>query len=253
MLMLQRHIQIINLLNKNIRMTTNDFCKELNVSAGTIRNDLNFLEKEKLLKKFHGGAAILEKHYTIDIDKRNKQNNFEKEIIANEALKLIQDDQCIILDASSTALALAKKLVKFKRLTVITNGIYTMMALKDLPNITVIFIGGIVTKNSACTEGLLGCDLLDKINADISFVSSHGFTLDEGLTDFNLYEVELKKQMLKRSKKCIALLDYTKFENISTASFGNSCDIDLIITDSNTDISIIEKYRNSEVKVIIAK
>lgn len=251
--MLERHIQIINLLNKNIRMTTNALCKKLNVSACTIRNDLNFLEKENLLKKFHGGATILEKHYTMDINKRNKENSFEKEMIANEALKLIQNDQCIILDASSTALVLARKLVKFKRLTVITNGVYTMMALKDLPNITVIFIGGIVTKKSACTEGLLGCDLLDKINADISFISSHGFTLNEGLTDFNLYEVELKKQMIKRSKKCIALLDYTKFENISTASFCKSGDIDLIVTDKNTDNSIIEKYRHSEIKIIIAK
>lgn len=41
-----------------------------------------------------------------------------------------------------------------------------------------------------CTEGLLGCDLLNKINADIAFVSDHGFTLSEVLTDFNIYEVE---------------------------------------------------------------
>ena len=40
-----------------------------------------------------------------------------------------------------------------------------------------------------CTEGLLGCDLLNKINADIAFVSAHGFTLNEVLTDFSIYEI----------------------------------------------------------------
>ncbi|QJA09039.1 DeoR/GlpR transcriptional regulator [Romboutsia sp. CE17] len=253
MLVLERHIKIINLLNKNLRMTTNELCEQLNVSATTIRTDLNFLEKENLIRKFHGGAAIIEQHYTMDIHKRDKQNPIEKEAIANEALKLVQNNQCIILDASSTSLALARKLVNFDRLTVITNGIYTMMALKDIPNITVIFIGGIVTKNSACTEGLLGSDLLDKINADISFVSSHGFTLDEGLTDFNIYEVELKKQMLKRSKKSVALLDYTKFENISTASFGSPSDIDLIITDKNADDTSIMKYRKAGIQIKIVE
>ena len=44
--------KIIELLNKNIRMTTNELCEQLNVSAATIRNDLNFLEKEQLVKNF---------------------------------------------------------------------------------------------------------------------------------------------------------------------------------------------------------
>ena len=252
MLILERHNNIISLLNKNIRMTTNELCQELNVSATTIRNDLNFLENENLIKKFHGGATIEKQSFTIDIDKRDKQNNFEKECIANEALNLIKNGQCIMLDASSTSLALARKLKKFDKLTVITNGIYTMITLKDLPNITVIFIGGIVDKKSACIEGLLGIDLLDKINADISFVSAHGFTLNEGLTDFNLYEVELKKQMLKRSKKCIALLDYTKFEHVSTASFCKHNYIDLIITDKNAEVSTIEKYRKAGISIKIS-
>ena len=253
MLTLDRHNKIIELLNKNIRMTTNELCEQLNVSAATIRNDLNFLEKEQLVKKFHGGAALLNQSNNLEFHKRDKLNNFEKDAIANEAIQLIQNDQCILLDASSTSLALAKKLHIFDRLTVVTNGIYTMLALKDVPNITVIFIGGIVTKNSGCTEGLLGCDLLNKVNADISFISAHGFTLDEGLTDFNIYEVELKKQMLKRSKKLVALLDSTKLEKVSTASFIKSADIDLLITDKKADSLIIEKYRNAGLNVNICQ
>lgn len=253
MLTLERHNEIISLLNKNLRMTTNELCKELNVSATTIRNDLNFLDKQNLIKKFHGGAAIIEKHFTMDIHKRDKENQEEKESIAIEALDLIESGQCIILDASSTSLALARKLHKFEKLTVVTNGIYTMLTLKDMPNVTVIFIGGIATKNSACTEGLLGEGLLNKIHADFAFVSAHGFTLNEGLTDFNIYEVELKKLMLKRSKKSVALLDYTKFDHISTASFGKSNEIDFIITDNKCNESYIKNYRNSGVSVIVSK
>ncbi|SCH50539.1 Glycerol-3-phosphate regulon repressor [uncultured Clostridium sp.] len=253
MLTLERHNQIMELLYKNTRMTTNELCEQLNVSAATIRNDLNFLEKEQLIKKFHGGATLPDQSNNLEFHKRDKINNIEKENIANEALNLIKNDQCILLDASSTSLSLAKKLHIFDRLTVVTNGIYAMLALKDVPNITVIFIGGIVTKNSGCTEGLLGVDLLSKINADISFVSAHGFTLNEGLTDFNIYEVELKKQMLKRSKKSIALLDFSKFENVSTASFCKSNELDLIITDNKADNKALEKYRNAGINITVCE
>ena len=253
MLFIERHNQIMDLLNENKTMTTNELCEQLNVSAATIRNDLNFLEKEQLIKKFHGGATLPEESNNLEFHKRDKVNNLEKESIANEAIKLIKNDQCILLDASSTALALAKKLHIFDRLTVITNGIYAMLALKDIPNITVIFIGGIVTKNSGCTEGLLGSDLLNKINSDISFVSAHGFTLNEGLTDFNIYEVELKKQMLKRSKKTVALLDSSKFETVSTSSFCKSNELDLIITNNTSNHDTIQKYRNSGLEIITSE
>lgn len=253
MITLERHHQIIDLINKNIRMTTSELCEHLNVSPSTIRNDLNFLAKEQVIKKFHGGATLPEENNNnLDFHKRETVNNLEKEKITSEALKLIKNDQCILLDASSTSLALAKKLHIFDRLTVVTNGIYTMMTLKDLPNITVIFIGGIVTKSSGCTEGSLGCDLLNKIHADTAFVSAHGFTVHEGLTDFNIYEVELKKQMLKRSKKTIALLDSSKFENISTACFCKSNEIDLIITEK-CNYDILEKYKSSGINVLVCK
>ena len=102
-----------------------------------------------------------------------------------------------------------------------------------------------------CTEGLLGCDLLNKINADIAFVSAHGFTLNEVLTDFNIYEVELKRQMLKRSKKTIALLDSSKLENVSTVCFCKSSKIDTIITNKFED-SLIEIYSNYGINVIVS-
>lgn len=250
MLLLDRHNQILELLTENNRMTTNELSSFLKVSAATIRSDLNYLEKEGLLKKFHGGAVLIENNNeNVTFGHREQLNIDEKKQITSEAVKLIKNNQCILLDASSTALELSKKLHVFDRLTVVTNGIYTMLALKDLPNITVIFIGGIITKNSGSVEGLLGYDLLKKINADLAFVSAHGFTIETGLTDFNIYESELKKQMLQRAKKTIALLDYSKLENASIASFRQSSEIDLIITDKSADTTAVEKYLKAGINV----
>ncbi|WP_027627585.1 DeoR/GlpR family DNA-binding transcription regulator [Ruminiclostridium cellobioparum] len=257
MLAIERHNRILKLLADNVHITTNELSELLEVSAATIRNDLNKLEKDKLILKTHGGATLLSPamqrpQNIFPFNEREFKNSSEKEAISNMALRHIEEGQCIILDASSTALAVARKLGRFSRLTVITNGIYTMLALKDIPNITVIFIGGIVTKNSGSTEGLLGYDLLNHINADTAFVSAHGFTLKEGLTDFNIYEAELKKQMVLHSRKRIALLDHTKFEHISTASFCFSKDINSVITDEQIDPQLLSQYKNSGINIEVS-
>ncbi len=254
MLAIERKKFIMNYLKEHGNITTNEVCRLLEVSPATARNDLNRMEKEKLILKIHGGASILETESSAvpascAFGERQQVNRVEKEAIAEAAVRLIEDNQCIILDASSTALTLAKKLSRFNRLIVVTNGVYTMLELKDMPNVTVIFIGGIVTKNSGSVEGLLGKELLSHINADYAFVSARGFTLEEGLTDFNIYEAELKKEMLKYSRKCVALLDSSKLETTSTAGFCNAKDVNMIVTDHKAIDEMVIKYQNSGIKV----
>ena len=65
----------------------------------TIRNDLNVLEKEDLIIKFHGEATLPEQSNNLEFHKRDKLNNTEKDTISSESLKLIKSDQCILLDA----------------------------------------------------------------------------------------------------------------------------------------------------------
>lgn len=254
MLAIERKKYILKYLEEHGNVTTNELCSMLSISPATARNDLNKLEKEKLIYKTHGGATLLpsgqpEFQNNFIFDQRQKVNSREKEAISDVALELIEDNQCIILDASSTAVTLAKKLNRFSRLIVVTNGIYTMLELKDNPNITVIFIGGIVTKKSGSTEGLLGAELLQHINADMAFVSARGFRLEEGLTDFNVYEAELKKEMLKHAETCVALMDYTKLETVSTASFCPAQQVDMLITDSKAPEEALERYKQQGIEV----
>lgn len=263
MLAIERYNQILQILGEQRHATTAELCKRLGASPATVRSDLAKLEKEGLLLKAHGGAilpgaqdmppgealAAFTPQSAYSFQTRESQNAAEKQAISLRALKHIEDGQCIILDASSTALTLARRLTRMKKLTVVTNGIYTMLALKDIPGITVILTGGIVTNGSGSIEGLLGSSMLKGINADIGFFSCHGFTLEEGLTDFNLYEIELKKQMLSRCRFKTALVDSSKFEKTSTASFCPCSEIDLLLTDDKGEEGILERYRKGGVNL----
>ena len=60
MLQLERQKQILDYLEKNRKATTNELSEMLEVSATTIRTDLNQMDKEHLLTKTHGGALYLD-------------------------------------------------------------------------------------------------------------------------------------------------------------------------------------------------
>lgn len=173
---------------------------------------------------------------TNQIDKkyedREKKFREEKQRIGLRAFQYIQEGQCILLDASTTCFELAKYLRETKlRLTVVTSGIATAAMLKENPFLTVIIIGGVVRNASNSVEGLLGMELMQKINIDLLFTSAYAFNIKDGLSDFSLYEVELKKVMVSVSNKVIALLDHSKMDKSSIATFALPNEIDLIITD----------------------
>lgn len=249
----ERRARILAILQKQQRATVKELSKTLGVSEATLRTDLNVLEQEGLLIRTHGGAMMddripTEKSFT----ERERRNRQEKILIGRKAFELIENNQCILLDASSTALELARALKQTSmRLTVVTNGISAALELKDNPSITVILIGGTLRVNSVAVEGILGKQILEQIHVDTMFASASGFTIKEGLTDFNVYEVELKKLMVRSADKLVALLDHTKIGKSSIAQFAETSDIDILITDKKTPPEQIEKIEKQNIKVFI--
>ena len=132
------------------------------------------------------------------------------------------------------------------RLTVVTSGINTALELNNNPNITVILLGGIVKKGSHSLEGTLGIDILKQIHIDMMFTSANGFSIESGLTDFSMYEVELKKSMVNAANKVIALLDHTKMNKNSIAAFATTKEINMIITDRQLPDDYVDELTNCE-------
>jgi DeoR/GlpR family transcriptional regulator of sugar metabolism len=248
----ERREKILEILHEKKRVTVKELSEKLEVSEATLRSDLNSMEKEKQLTRTHGGATIEQKIKTENtFSERKKKNQDEKKRIGLKASELVMSGQCIILDASSTALELARTLKETQmRLTVVTNGIASAMELKENPNLTVILLGGLLRVGSVGVEGVLGASLLKQINVDIMFTSAKGFTLGDGLTDFNVYEVELKKLMKDASKRVIALLDHSKMGKVSISPFATSKEIDTIITDTATPEELLDQLTDTDIHVL---
>ncbi|WP_438431821.1 DeoR/GlpR family DNA-binding transcription regulator [Gorillibacterium sp. sgz500922] len=247
----ERRTQLIHYLTENQRASVKELSVRLGVSEATLRTDLNLLEEEGLVRRIHGGAVLVEQaRPEYAYAERERRNQAEKAAIGRKAAELVQDGQCILVDASTTALELAKHLRRLPyRLTVVTSGIYTALELKENPNMHVILIGGVLRMGSGAVEGTLGDDILGKIKVDCLFTSPAGFQIDSGLMDFNLYEVELKRRMVEVSSKVVALLDSSKINVNSIASYADTGRIRTFITDDGAPSDVLDELAGRGIKV----
>ncbi|WP_078392889.1 DeoR/GlpR family DNA-binding transcription regulator [Shouchella patagoniensis] len=241
-----------HLLSKN-RLTVKELSEKMGVSGATLRLDLRKMEEEGLLLRTHGGAVLKETDQDNDTSFSNRviTNVVAKSAIAKKAYTIIKPNTSILLDASSTCLELAKLLKETSmKLTVVTSGIYTAFEMIENPRITTILIGGIVGKSGSTIEGTFGVSMLDHININYFFTSSNGFSFQNGLTDFNIYEVELKKEMVKKAEKIVALVDQSKMNHTSISSFASLEQIDTFISDYQPTEDWINKIQSKGIEYI---
>jgi len=250
----QRREKIMQLLQQSKQIIVKELARELNVSEGTLRTDLKILEEEGLLERTHGGAVPPRSKtsvYEQRIPSRSEMNYEEKRSIGRKAAELVNKGQCILLDASSTVLELARELVNCDYLTVVTNGLEAAMELGRNPRINVILIGGVLRPGSGSVEGVLGRAILEEVHADLFFTSAEGFTVLEGMTDFSLHEAELKKAMAANAAKVVALLDHSKLGRRSIATSVPAKAVHTLITDAKADLSLLRGL--SSVQIVAAE
>ncbi len=228
----ERLDQILKILNEKNSVSVHSLAKQLYVSEPTVRRDLIALEKEGKIKRTYGGAVRAELlNVEVPYYSRFRVDTKQKEIIARSAVSKIKDGQVIFLDASSTAQAVVKYLNKFKNLTVITNGPKTSLMLAE-KQIHSFCTGGQLLENSIAYVGPLAEQFITNFNADIFFFSCRGVSKNGMLTDSSIEESEIRKVMMKHSKKKVFLCASSKFDKEYMYKLANVADVDEIISET---------------------
>lgn len=227
--------------------------ERLGVSQATIRSDLDALAAQNLLTRTHGGAiAASRTGLELSFEVRRRLHTVQKERIAVAAAAMVADGDAILLDASTTALALANQIKGRHELTVLTNGLFIALALLEAPGITILMPGGFVRRDSVSLVGTEGHDMICKYNFQKGFFGAKGITLEEGLTDVNEFEVAIKRDMVARARQVIAIVDSSKWGKVGFASFASIDQVDCVITDEDAPPDMVAALRQAGVNVIIA-
>jgi DeoR family fructose operon transcriptional repressor len=248
----ERHEKILQMLHKDNSVKVSFLVKEFGVSIETIRRDLENLETQGSLKRVHGGAvleAVNSKQLSFTV--RETKYKEEKREIAEKALKYVIEGQSIAMDVSTTNTEFSKILkTKFKKLTVLTNSMEITRELSEMPDYTILFAGGIVRNEELCTIGDLAEHFVSQFHIDTFFMSISGISLNKGLTDYGIGEIQVKKKMLEQAQQGIVLADSSKFDVVSLQKVFDFQQVSRIITDSKLNENVKERYQNEGIEII---
>lgn len=250
-----RRQALLDILRETPDFRVPELATSLEVSEGTIRNDLNALEKKGLLVRVHGGAILNQQDEFTNYSfiRRYQQNASAKHCIAKKAISLVHDGDSIFLDASSTVYYFARELSKLKLLRVITNGFEVARELAQNSTNTVVLIGGIVNNDSSSVTGLLSEHIIEELHIQKAFLSCSGFSLERGMTEIHLAEAQIKRKVIDSTQEVHALVDSSKIGRDDLTSFARPEKIDQLFTEKNLSSDWIERLKNANIKLTICE
>lgn len=243
---------ILEQLTMNEKIEIEQLVETLNVSAMTIRRDLNILEAEEKIIRTHGGAVLNQPLVNeVSFQIKETKHSYQKRKIAQTAVQYIKDHSTILLDSGTTNLEIAKRLKDKHHLTVLTNDIRIAVELMD-SDIKVIVTGGELQNNTGAIFGPLTEQILKNIHVDQFFLGSHAVHMDAGSTAPTFEKASMKQLMIECAETTLLVADSSKFDQKSLAKVCDLSQIDGIITDDGVPTHYIEKLRET-CRVIIAE
>lgn len=224
---IDREKQILEILLKEKRATVQQLAASLYISEPSVRRDLASLEKQNLIKRVHGGAVIEETALSknkIPFLIREYEQSSAKVQIAQKAITLVNDNDVVFLDASTSCYYLIPFLATKRNLTVITNGVKALSKLAEY-DITTFSTGGALVNSCLVLVGEEACSTVESFHADVAFFSCRGVSDDGYLTDIAREENIVRKRMIQNAKRSYLLCATEKF---GKTYYHNLCHKDAI-------------------------
>jgi DeoR/GlpR family transcriptional regulator of sugar metabolism len=249
-----RHEVIVEALQSSGMVEVAALAVRLGVSTVTVRNDLDRLERQQLLRRIRGGAvAIRPARFERPMHVESQRFAAEKQRIAAVAASMIRDGETIILDAGSTTMAIACALSKqLSDVAVVTNAIDIALELERHPGVTVVVTGGTLRPRQLSLVAPFGTVLLKQINADAAFLSCAGIDPVKGFTNSNWAEAEIKQVMIAAASRVVFVADSGKLRHVGTALIAAVDAVDMLVTDAGAPPDILNELRGRGLQVVVA-
>jgi DeoR family transcriptional regulator of aga operon len=250
----ERRRHILDLLERQERLTVEELVKKFGVSAVTIRGDLDALADNGEIVRSHGGAIKTRESFPdIPLNVKETLHHAEKVRIGHAAAQLIRDGETIVLDSGTTTAEIARqiKFLKLKTLTVVTNGLNIAMELANLPHVRVLMIGGLLRQMSYSTVGPHAEQTLRGLNADRLFLGVDALDPDIGLSTPDVLEAQVNALMIRVSREVTAVADSSKFMRRSLSVIASLSEIHRVITDERAEPQTIALLRARGLDVLV--
>ncbi len=250
-----RRKEIVRLLLAQEAITIPELVARFHVSAMTAHRDLDELQARGVLRKVRGGAtAQPSTQYESSLAYRLSVMTQAKQALGRHAVAHVEPGSSILLDDSTTCLAMVPFLAGIPGLTVVTNFLCVVEAVTQMKetDIRLIVVGGTYDPKYHSFLGLVASRALSDLRVDRCFLSVPALDPQDGVFHQEASQVRIKRGMIEVADSSILLVDSSKVPKRALHRIVGLDAFERIIVDRPTDTDSIDALRRSGATVEVA-
>lgn len=231
-----RQAEILEIAERDGKVTVDGLAERFGVTLQTIRRDLTELDQAGHLSRVHGGAMppLGSGSGTSNVayaDRRALQTE-AKARIAQACAAAIPNDCSVFLNIGTSTEAVAERLRTHENLLVVTNNLNVANILSGSPGIEIFVTGGTLRRADGGLIGQLAVDAINKFKFDYAVIGCSALDIDGDVLDFDVQEVGVSQAIIARSRTTYLVADHAKFDRNAPARICSLSDVTGVFTDS---------------------
>ncbi len=180
-----------------------------------------------------------------------------KRAIGRRAAEMVVDGDSIGLDIGTTTLEIVSGLSNKHNLTIVTaslpiaNAVVSQLALGV--DVRLILAGGILRAGELSMIGPIAALTAQHLHVDKAFIAIGGLSLEDGLTEYNLEDAEVKRPLLHNAQRKIVVADGSKLGRTTFASIGPLSLVDTVVTDQSAPPETVHGLQQMGIEVVVVE
>lgn len=247
-----RQSEILNLARTSGRVMVDDLARRFEVSAQTIRKDLNDLCEQRALMRIHGGAIVASGVENLAYEARRFVAAEEKKAIGAAAAALIPNGCSLFINIGTTTEEVASALTSHEDLLVITNNLNVAMQLYRHPRVEVIVAGGNVRRSDGAVIGSSAISLIGQFKVDYAIIGASAIDEEGALLDFDYREVQVSQAIIANARSVMLVSDSSKFQRSAPVRIAHLSQIQTFVTDAPLPAGLQTICQARGIEVIVA-
>ncbi|MFE5593211.1 DeoR/GlpR family DNA-binding transcription regulator [Streptomyces sp. NPDC056549] len=261
----ERWNTLLELLAASGKLEVEEAATALDVSAATIRRDLDELAEQQLLVRTRGGAVVHGVSYELPLRYKSTRHAPEKRRIAEAVADLVAPGEVVGLNGGTTTTEVARALaLRFASgraeapgaasaapaLTVVTNALNIAGELAVRPQIKIVTTGGVARPQTYELVGPLTVGVLNEVVLDVVVLGVDGVDAELGVMAHQEDEASISRLFAERASRVVVVTDSSKMGRRAFARICGLDRIDLLVTDTGITPETVAQLTEAGVKVL---
>lgn len=248
----RRQEAMLELVRQRGFISVEDLAQHFDMTAQTIRRDINALCRVGLLRRYHGGAGLPSSVENAAYTARQVLCLEEKQRIARAVAEAVPDQASLFITLGTTTEEVAKALMGHRGLRVITNNLNVATILSGNKSFEIIVAGGVVRQRDRGITGEPTIDFINQFKVDIGVIGISGIDADGTLLDFDYREVRVQQSIIANSREVFLAADHTKFGRNALVRLGDLSQVSCLFTDAEPPATVRGLLAEHGGRVVVA-